>query len=120
MLPIDFLAAILATTQAVEIWNHGSIFATRRAKLEVSDSWIASLLRCMFCLTVWVSWLTCLSVLAFNWLPGLFFPLKVFVYGLAIARGANLLNDFTHEWNRTPRQVLGDYYDTSEDSDDAP
>lgn len=116
---IDLLVAILACNQVVEIWNHGSIFATRRAMIAVSDGWFASLLRCMFCLSVWVGWLVALSVLIANLLPDLFaLPIRTFGYGLAISRGANLLNDLTHEWLRTPSTALDSDWDESWDSDD--
>jgi len=115
---LDFLAAILACSQVVEVWNHGSIFATRRAKLALSDSWLASLLRCMFCLSIWVGWLAALSVLAANLLPDLYAcPIRLFGYGLAISRAANLLNDLTHDWSRTPKTLDSDW-DESYDSDD--
>lgn len=125
---IDFLAAILACNQVVEIWNHGSIFATRRAQIELSDGWFASLLRCMFCLSVWVGWLVCLAVLAANYLPGflsfnyptefLTFPLRLFVYGLAVSRAANLINDLLYDRLRTPKQTLEDLELEGESEDD--
>lgn len=122
MLLIDFLAAILATNQVVEIWNHGSIFASQRARVSVSESWIATLLQCMFCLSVWVGFLVALSVLVTSYIPDLYaLPIRVFGYGLAVSRAANLLNDLTHSSNRTPHPYddfadIGD--DWSDDSDD--
>ena len=116
MLLIDFLAAILACSQVVEIWNHGSIFATRRAKVSLSDSWIATLLRCMFCLSVWVGWLAALTVLVADLLPDFYaLVVRTIFYGFAISRAANLLNDYSKPFSRTPSPAdsFADY-----DSDD--
>ncbi len=100
---MEFLVATLATWQAVEIWHHGSNFAGLRARAELMDNRLGYLLLCMFCLSNWVAYVVALLVLsarldpAFGWLVAL--P----VYALAVARAANLGNDLTARWCRTPK-----------------
>jgi hypothetical protein len=101
----ELAVAFLATWQIVEIWHHGDIFASWRARIEMWDETpsIRQLLRCPFCLSQWVGLAASLVLLAGareHWLLGV--PL----YGLAAARLANLGNDLTHSWCRTPRNVL--------------
>lgn len=90
------LIAGLATWQAVEVWRHGEICASWRAYYEARDDFVARLLTCGFCLSVWVGWLLYLSMasaVVLHWVVG----------GLAAARLANLGNDCFHAYCRTPR-----------------
>lgn len=99
----------LATWQAVEIWQHSSLFAGWRADVEVwlaTDtrvrSFLGALLSCPHCLSVWVAMLmhilfACISrdlVQLFLFLP----------LGLASSRLANLGNDVFHGYCRTPNR----------------
>lgn len=97
----NLLVAALATWQAVEIWRHGAIFATRRASMESAwrtgfRGWLSSLLLCPFCLSVWVGWLTWIMTMS-SWTFWL-------VAGLAASRLANIANDSTHHICRTPNR----------------
>jgi hypothetical protein len=96
---IDVAVLILATTQAIEIFHHGSIMADLRAILQSDgDDFIHSLATCMFCLSFWVA---IIVVLWWCLLPWTFF--RIPIYALAVSRGANLLNDLTHGFSRTPK-----------------
>lgn len=116
------LVAALATWQAVEIWRHSDLFATRRALAEESPGFKAAILRCPWCLSVWVGSLAMLLTVATtltwkivnkptaaldfgDWLVTIFIaPWVWLMYALAISRLANLGNDLTHAFCRTPRQ----------------
>jgi hypothetical protein len=93
--------AALATWQAVEIWHHSSLLATVRARVELWDNVLSRGLSCPFCLSNWVAGLLALALTiaesrGLSWLalPAL---------ALAVARLANLGNDLTRTWNRTPK-----------------
>lgn len=94
--------AALATWQAVEIWNHGSLFSDWRRSCAVrTEIWWCRLLDCMFCLSNWVAmavWIPLL--LAVSWDPWCGLP----VLALATARLANWANDKGHSFCRTPRE----------------
>lgn len=117
---LDLLVCSLATWHAVEVWHHGSIFASARARLELTDgwfSWFANLMLCPFCLTVHAAvWITVWYV-ATDELPNTVYW-RLPVFGLAIARCANLANDISHKWCRTPRAIfeLGDEPPDQQDS----
>lgn len=101
MLDLTLLVvAALAVWEALEIWNHSSLFARLRARVELWDHLGGDLLRCMFCLTPWVS-LVVLTALVWTELH-----LRVIAWALAVARLANLGNDLTHYLCRTPRLEL--------------
>ena len=100
----------LAVWQIVEIWHHGSIFAGRRADLEIEDSFKASLLSCPFCLSTWVGWFVA-AMIALAGLTAWLGFLKILVAGLAAARLANLGNDLFHDRCRTPRPDNEEYHD---------
>lgn len=108
----ELIIVALATWQAVEIWHHSGLFASQRARVEESDSFGARLLSCPFCLSVWVAAITYLWFIiplpeiagVFNFLCFLIIgACRVLVYALAISRLANLGNDLTYNWCRTPR-----------------
>ena len=90
----------LATWGIIEIWHHSLLFASLRARTELSQGWLSSLLGCPFCLTPWVSIVLLTLALVANW------PRQgtgiVLVCIFAIGRLANLGNDLTHHVCRTP------------------
>jgi len=115
---IELLVLVLAVNEMIELLRHGEgpghLLARFRAFLDESSSGIARMLRCGFCLAPWlggalVCWLYWLlpnyyeatdhsppvdpQAIRLTWIS---------LYGLAIARAANLLNDVTHRWHRTP------------------
>jgi len=112
----ELVIAALATWEIIEIWRHGSIFADRRAyaQAEGYGHFLRRLLDCGFCLSPWVAFLLVLCPLTLSlavdpprhWLAGsvwAFFLLwRYAVYAFAVARLANLGNDLTHSWCRTP------------------
>lgn len=95
----DLIFLSLAVWQAVEVWHHGSIFAGCRQRVECRADWLGSLLLCPWCLSVWVAWL-----LGAAWLllPSSWQAVRLFTIGLAVSRLANLGNDLTAAWCRTP------------------
>jgi len=94
---IDFVVMVLATMQAVEVWHHGEIFRGRREAIKFCKwDWISYLSQCMFCLSLWVA----AVIFLLHYLPILG---RFLLWSLAIARGANLLNDLTYRFNRTPK-----------------
>ncbi len=113
------LVAALAAWQAVEVWHHGSMFAGRRAAVQAWPDrgvrgWLAALLTCPFCLSVWVGFASAAAVTAdmpqgdavWVWAGWLGLGLvKLFAYGLAVSRLANLGNDLTKGVSRTPDQT---------------
>jgi hypothetical protein len=103
----QLIVAALATWQAVEIWRHSILFADQRATWEARGGRLAELLLCPWCLSVWVALLCVICVqphkyavplvdIAASWVRG-------FIWALAVSRLANLGNDLTHSWCRTPR-----------------
>lgn len=106
--PWQLLVAALATWQAVEVYHHSHLFASVRARAELLENKVGELLACPFCLSVWVGFVAVISIQAdveeqnlWTWL--LVVVVKVFGYGLAVARVANLANDITYRWCRTPK-----------------
>jgi hypothetical protein len=98
----DLVIAALAAWQAIEIWRHGSIFAGLRARLELYHNFWTELLLCPFCLSPWVGLVTIMLVRQQAWYAT--WPM----YALAIARLANLGNDFTYHYSRTPKTTFKD------------
>lgn len=105
MKAIDLVVLALAVWHAVEVYHHGSIFANLRDWFQTRVwDWLAMLTGCMFCLSFWISLvLTVWWLLATYW-PDLMVGLRSPIYMLAVCRLANLLNDLTHPWCRTPRE----------------
>jgi len=109
---LDIVVMILAIVQAVELWWHGEWFAEKRKELlrrqelyvaaDEPVQWWEALL-CPFCMSNWVA----IAVVGYmlitaspTWYCHLF---RLPVYALAAARAANLVNDLTHSFSRTPR-----------------
>ena len=103
----DLIIAALATWQIVEIWHHSSIMAGPRARAEAWSNTTADLLGCPFCLSVWVA-LVSITLLRCDAAEGtiwaaLFGLLKLPVWAFAASRLANLGNDLTKKYCRTPK-----------------
>lgn len=89
------IPAGLGAWQAIEIWQHGSVFTRKRNQVkEWSDSWLKTLLTCPFCLGPWVS-LVCLVLLL---VP----VAQLLVLALAATRLAQLGNDFFKPYCLSP------------------
>lgn len=115
----QLIVAALATWQAVEVWHHSSLFASKRADYEARGGFLADLLGCPYCLSVWVG-LAAAALLrlgpldfaapgSLGWLlvqhavsTSLRF-LELCVWALAVSRLANLGNDLAYPFCRTPR-----------------
>jgi hypothetical protein len=95
----------VAANGAVEVWHHGSLFRRPRARMAASDSFLGRLLSCPFCLSVWVGAACVLGVVA-PLAADLGWGLRLPVLGLAAARTAQLLNDYTKAATRPPADLL--------------
>jgi hypothetical protein len=105
-LAIRLAIAATATWQIVEIWQHSALMAPWRQRVELWRNRLGELLRCPFCLSVWVAWLCCALLLVEptepRWQSALAVARGV-LYGLAVSRLANLGNDLFYSYSRTPR-----------------
>jgi hypothetical protein len=108
----DVLVAALATWQFVEILHHSPLFEEHRVISEVRGRFFDNVLSCPWCLSCWVAyivlcWLLPTFLLDFEG-PVVFVTLKVLeilrwpLYALAVSRLANLGNDLTYRFCRTP------------------
>jgi len=110
------IVAALATWQIVEIWHHSKLFANPRSVVEMWDNWLGELLVCPFCLSQWVA-LFCVICLGTEeyWLAG---PLvSMVIYAFAVARLANLGNDYFKQHTLTPKIGSEYEYDPETDGD---
>ena len=94
---LDLAVLVLATNHVIEVYHHGSIFSGIRARFEARNDLLSELMTCMFCLSLWIG-----AGLAAYYLCLANTYMRLPVYALAVTRGANLLNDLTHRWHRTP------------------
>jgi len=107
----EVVMCTLIVWQAVEVYRHSSLFATVRSYMDLVTGFFGSLHRCMFCLSVWVSFAV---VVVWRTLNGFHHenPLSeivsVFGYGLAISRLSNVLNDLLYDFTRTPKGGIPD------------
>lgn len=108
--PIEYVLIILCVSHILEVWRHGEITEELRARIEASPyagTFFGRLVRCCFCLSVW---LTGMVVLLLAIRP--FFPPTIRVYYVpiisfliltgALTRAANILHDLVRPWSRTP------------------
>lgn len=107
----ELVVTALATWQVVEVWHHSALFAGRRAVVEARGGFLADLLLCPFCLSVWAAAAVCAVVVSpvpeaawAAWAAG---AAKLFVLAMAVSRLANLGNDLAHTRCRTPRVKTG-------------
>jgi hypothetical protein len=99
---LQLIVAFTATWQIVEILHHSVLFESQRARAEVSDGFFNRVFMCPWCLSVWVAagvYLYIVSIPA-N-MPVLLLP----IYAFSLSRLANIGNDLTREFCRTPRQL---------------
>ena len=109
-LVIDLFVAALAGCQVTETWHHGSVFRGVRARLKSirydgNRRWpvrkLSELLTCPFCLSHWTCFVCVLTLCLADW--GSIWRLPV--YGFAVTRIAQLVNDVTHGITRSPESV---------------
>ena len=116
MSPLNLLIASLAVWEAVEIWRHSALMSSLRARAELLEGKFGQLLKCPFCLSVWLGFLAVPfaldPVVPTKWpseepVIWTWYSIRNVGYmlmcALAIARLANLGNDLTHGWCRTPK-----------------
>ena len=98
---------ILATNQIIEVWRHSDMWLiawSRESMTEVESldqpfyvfKPLYRLLLCPWCCSIWVG-LFAASVIEYQYGSWL-------LTALAVSRGANLLNDLTYGFVRTPKQ----------------
>lgn len=101
--------SVFATWQAVEIWHHSAIMATPRAYAQTIEGFLGRLLTCPYCLSVWVGGVfALLGTVALLLCAGghvlaallVLLPSQV----LAVSRLANLFNDLSRPFCRTPKE----------------
>ncbi len=110
----DLLLFGLAANQIVELWRHSPLFETYYEAAK-ARGW--TVLECGWCLSVWVAFglmvirtlVTAIIGLQTYWCAWPAIACAGITYlvicALAISRLANLLNDFSKPWNRTPGRV---------------
>lgn len=109
----ELVILTLAVSHVIEVWRHGEIAAERRAIVETGKygRFLTAMLLCSFCLSPWMAWVMVIGctiaakvLLDSNNLlvQGMGQAWMLMIYGLAIARSANLLNDVTYRHCRTP------------------
>jgi hypothetical protein len=97
---LDLLIVALAVWQIVEILHHSELFVELRAWTESGITIFDRIVQCPWCLSVHVGlW----AFILFH-IP----VLKLAIYAFAVSRLANVLNDLTHSFCRTPRQEVSD------------
>jgi len=103
---IEIFVAALSAWALTEVIRHGSIFERQRAWLEARGGPIAEWIGCAFCFSHWAALLTSAGTL-FVWEDVLWewtTLVKLLLVWLCAVRLANLGNDLTHKWCRTPRE----------------
>src|SRR5688572_14648553 len=93
----DLLVVGLAVWQVVEIFHHSELVASDRASLEADNGLIGQVARCPWCTSVWVA----LALGLWWYTVPVWFQWPIFA--LAVSRLANVLNDVTYQYCRTPR-----------------
>ena len=115
--------AALATWQSIEIWHHSALFAGLRARVELWEGWIGDLLQCPHCLGPWVACGHLGLLMAGQLLPELGaaewagFLVQLPGGALAACRVAQVCNDLTHGFCRTPK-IDADIGESDDDGED--
>lgn len=119
-MPVTFVTlvvAALAVWEIIEIWRHSALLSGLRARTELWENKIGQALHCAFCLSPWMAWLVCLTLFvpvpaedgpatAWGVVTAVVVGFAQFVVlGFAVARLANLGNDLTRAYCRTPNRT---------------
>jgi|TARA_R110002051_G_scaffold252284_1_gene311517 hypothetical protein len=118
---IELIIAALATWEIIEIWHHSLLFAPLRARTELWTNKLGELIGCPFCLAPWVALLSVMVLFSPEWFGwSVWSGLRVIWYSFAVARLANLGNDYFKATCRTPTPYDGllDYPNEDETSGD--
>jgi hypothetical protein len=101
----QLVLAIVSTCQLTETFRHSSLLRGLRAWVESRGPFWEELVGCGFCFSHWAAAIAVL-LLSGHWIvssAGLAFsPFLVIMLWLSAIRGANLLNDLTKQWSRSP------------------
>lgn len=107
MTPVDLIIAVLATSAIVEVFRHSHLLSEWRVYWNTTPHFCSRLLRCGFCLSYWAAGAVVIGLMgpATAWPQCRASQLAYLVAAaLAAARAAQLLNDLTHAWSRSPRR----------------
>lgn len=113
---IELVAIGLFVAEVLEVLKHGNIFEDYRARLEAGffghpDRFHVQLLRCMFCLSVWVTGVVVLFMLTRPYLhPLISFVGSFFVLTGALTRLSNVFHDLVRPFSRTPNSTAVQEY----------
>lgn len=105
------VVAPLAVWQIIEIWHHSHLMAGLRARTDLWEGFFGQLVGCPFCLSPWVSLIVVAALFSGFWLadesggdqPIVGYCLLSPFLAFAVARLANIGNDLSHSYCRTPR-----------------
>lgn len=102
---LQIVLAAVSACQLTETFRHGSILARFRAWLESRGPFWEELVGCGFCFSHWAAAIAVLLLLGHNLMDSAGFtynPFLLTLVWLVVIRGANLLNDMTRQWSRSP------------------
>ena len=105
---MNLIVAALATWQIIEIWHHSLFMAPLRAITDTWENKFGELASCPFCLSPWVG-LLCVTILELQEYGLAGACGSLIIYAFAVARLANLGNDLSSKFNRTPKLRFDDY-----------
>ena len=114
-----FVLAALTTCQITETVRHGSVFASFRAWVESRGDYWAELIGCGFCFSHWAGVIAALLVsghLVFGSQISID-PFLFVLFWLSAVRSANLINDLTKAFSRTPVGLVPIDFDLIDDID---
>ena len=113
----EIIVAALATWEIIEIWHHSLLFAPLRSRVELWENKLGELLGWPFCLAPWIGALSVLVLCGselFGWTT---WPAVILAwYAFAVARLANLGNDYFRDKCRTPTPY-GDLFTYNEEDE---
>lgn len=101
----QLVLVIVSACQLTETFRHGSIFSRLRAWLENRGPFWEGLVTCGFCFSHWAAAIAILLFLLHNLMLAkgyILNPFFLILLWLTAIRGANLLNDLTKKWSRSP------------------
>lgn len=106
---LDLYIMVMATMAITELVRHDHRFADLRSKGQILNTLWGQVINCGWCFSHWAAiWVVCVMVgpkVVLQWLgypvwPGI--PTYMLAAILAVVRTANIVNDLTHWYNRTP------------------
>lgn len=103
---LQIVMVLLAACQITEVVRHGALFQSARARIESLGPFFSDAINCGFCFSHWAAALATLLLVGHHLIRPIL-PVDPFLCALvwlSTTRGANLLNDLTRKWSRTPRR----------------